>query len=143
MKNIIIRYTSGVALLFGFATVPLPAFDGNPTGLRLGYQLYASKHIASVSEFVIGLDEIANDKDNNGEAINSAEFEYFIHASQKPKPYEYNVRDEYLDAVEDWREERKDLKIKIKELKSNRSDLVDRRRTMVAASPIKKFWTSE
>ena len=127
------------SVIITYVMVPLPTFEGSPTGLKLTYSVLSTPHIKAMSEWVVNLDDLTNRKDNNGESLNTAEFNYYTHGNNKPKKYEYDDRDEYMDAMEDFREEMKDLKDRVKRLKQDRGDLIEQRRQMIAQSPAKKF----
>lgn len=132
-----------ITLLTAFAMVPLPTIQGSPTGLKFIYQIFASPHIMDVGEWVAGLDSLAYDKDNNGEAINTVQFEAYIHAGGKPKLYEFEDKQDYRDAMEDWREAQKILKEKLRKLQEKRGDLIEQREAMLAQTPIRSFWKRE
>lgn len=125
------------AFLTAYAMVPLPTFEGSPTGLKVTYQILSTPHIKQVTEWVANLDDLSDRKDSNGEAINEAQFNYFMQGIEKPKKYEFDDREEYMDAMEDWREEKRDLRDTVKKLKEDRSDLIGQRRQMIAKSPAK------
>ena len=142
MKTVTASISAGtlISLMTAFALVPLPTFDGSPTGLNLVYKIIAVKHISDLSDWVAGLDSIASDKDDNGEAINNIQFEVYLHGGDKPQKYEYNDQDEFRDDMDDWRERRRELKDALNRLNHERGDLAGRRQLMLAQTPVKSFW---
>ena len=139
IKKTSINTVGIVALLYGFAMIPLPLFDGNPTGLKLTYSLMAFPHIKETVTWVVGLDNISYKKDDNGESINTVEFKAFILGGDKPKIYEFATDVEFQESMKDWREEKRNLQNILDNLKQERRSLSDQRETMIALSPVETF----
>ena len=131
------------SLMTAFAMVPLPTFDGSPTGLKLVYNITASKHIAEMTEWVASLDRVSDKKDDNGEDINAVQFRAYIHAGEKPKKYEFESVEEYHEEMENWREEKRELRQELRELNEERGELAESRQLLAEQTPIKKFWQHE
>lgn len=134
---------STVVVLFGYALVPLPGIEGENTGFSFTYKLFASPHIAYMTDWVIALDGNQESRISKNKSVQSAEWQYFIHKADKPKKYEYDDRDEYIDAMRGYRREQERLDKEVKDLKQDRSDLIDNRQQLLAQSPIRKLWSSE
>ena len=139
IKKTSIQTAGLITFLYGFAMIPLPLFDGNPTGLKLTYNLMAFKHIKETAAWVVGLDNISYKKDDNGESINAVQFDAYIHGGDKPKIYEYPTDVEFQEAMKDWRVEKKRLHQILDNLKKDRRSLSDQREVMIALSPVETF----
>jgi len=132
-----------LSFLGAFAMVPLPTIEGEPTGLRLTYNLLASPHIAGMSDWVIQLSNTGSDQRINETDVKAKQFEYYLHRSEKPKRYDYDDTGIYRDEMDEWRDKKKYMEEELKNLKMEGRTLESSRVQMIAQSPIKKLWQSE
>ena len=138
-----IRTAGIVALVTAFAMVPLPTIEGEPTGLRLTYNLLASSHIIDMTDWVIHLSNTGSDQRLNDTEIKTKQFYLYLHGSDKPKRYDYDDTGIYREEMQDWRDHKKRLQEELDRLNNQGRTLESSRLQMIAQSPIKKLWQSE
>jgi hypothetical protein len=131
----LIKDVTVLSFLFGFAMVPLPAFEGNPTGLKLLFEEYIEIHTRIMSDWsleVSGNDREYTDAHN---AIKDAMWHVIVHGNKKPKKGDYEDRREFLDDVKYWRETDRSLDIELKRVKAKKDNLSQSYLQLVAKHP--------
>ena len=121
--------------LVSFAMIPLPTFEGSPTGLKLLYRTLSLPHIVEMEDWVAGLHTLNHNENKKLNAIKDAQFHRYLHRAAKASIYHIPDPIEKEKAFDDWKEENQKLNQELERLKDQRDGIQSARSVMIAETP--------